>query len=39
MYTEKFNKLVLSPYDDKRFLIKGSTDTLPWGHKDAIVDK
>lgn len=32
LYTEKSNKLVLSPHDDKRFLIKNSTDTLPWGH-------
>lgn len=34
IFTEKFHKLALSPFDDKRFLIKGSTDTLPWGHKD-----
>ena len=34
MYTEKFNKLALSSYDDKRFLLNKSTDTLPWGHKD-----
>lgn len=37
LYTEKSNKLALSPYDDKRYLIKNSTDTLPWGHKDAIL--
>lgn len=36
LYTEKCNKLALSPLDDKRCLIKNSTDTLPWGHKDAI---
>lgn len=36
MYTIKCNKLALSPFDDKRYLIPNSTDTLPWGHKDAI---
>ena len=36
LYTVKCNKLALSPFDDKRFLIKDSTDTLPWGHKNAI---
>ena len=35
MYTEKLNKLALSPNDDKRCLIIDCTDTLPWGHKDA----
>lgn len=34
LYTIKCNKLALSPTDDKRCLIKNSTDTLPWGHKD-----
>ena len=36
LYTVISNKLALSPFDDKRYLIKDSTDTLPWGHKDAI---
>ncbi|KAL7299218.1 hypothetical protein TKK_0007814 [Trichogramma kaykai] len=30
--TEKMNKLALSPYDDKRFIIPGQTDTIPWSH-------
>ena len=34
VFTEKFNKLALSPFDDKRFLLQDSTDTLPWGHKN-----
>ena len=34
LYTENYNKLALSPYDDKRYLIKNCTDTLPWGHRN-----
>ena len=30
--TVKQFKIALSPYDDKRFLLPQSTDTLAWGH-------
>ncbi|XP_051168412.1 uncharacterized protein LOC127286142 [Leptopilina boulardi] len=30
--TVKQVKVALSPQDDKRYLLPGSTDTLPWGH-------
>ena len=37
--TYKQNKLALNPFDDKRYLIKDSTDTLPWGHRDIPIDE
>ena len=32
VFSEKTDKLVLSYDDDKRYIMKESTDTLPWGH-------
>lgn len=34
--TEKVDKVALNPADEKRYLIPGCTDTLPWGHYKAI---
>ena len=34
--TVSINKLSLSPFDDKRFILEGSIKTLPYGHADAI---
>ncbi|XP_020294835.1 uncharacterized protein LOC109860268 [Pseudomyrmex gracilis] len=32
VFTVLERKLALSPHDDKRYVVQGSTDTLPWGH-------
>lgn len=32
LYSQTQTKIALSPHDDKRYLIPGSYDTLPWGH-------
>ncbi|XP_067216840.1 uncharacterized protein [Linepithema humile] len=34
VYTVSESKFALSPYDDKRHVVSGSTDTLPWGHRE-----
>ena len=37
--TETEKKIALSSNDDKRYLIPGSTDTLPWGHYAIPIDE
>ncbi|EFA08493.1 hypothetical protein TcasGA2_TC006145 [Tribolium castaneum] len=32
VYSIKQEKVVLSPYDDKRILLRNTTDTRPWGY-------
>ncbi|XP_023317289.1 uncharacterized protein LOC111694219 [Trichogramma pretiosum] len=32
--SEKERKIALSPHDDKRYLVPGTFNTLPWSHKD-----
>ncbi|XP_036148161.1 uncharacterized protein LOC118647413 [Monomorium pharaonis] len=32
VYTISEKKIALSPYDDKRYLVPDSIETLPWGH-------
>lgn len=38
MYSEMVNKVALSSYDDKRYLLPGTTKTLAWGHRDISPD-
>ena len=33
LFTEKYNKLALKCYDDKRCSLENSFDTVPWGYK------
>ena len=32
VYTEKINKIALSPFDDKRYILEDGIHTLAWGH-------
>ena len=36
LQTVSINKLSLSPFDDKPFVLEGGIKTLPYGHADAI---
>ena len=32
LYTVEINKLALSPFDDKRYVMNDGIETLPYGH-------
>lgn len=34
VYSVQQQKVALSPFDDKRFILSNNIDTLPWGHFD-----
>ena len=34
MYTQETNKISLSTFDDKRYILADGINTLPYGHKD-----
>ena len=39
IYTIEQNKRGLNSFDDKRYLVNGQTDTLPWGHYNVNVER
>ena len=39
IYTIEQNKRGLSSFDDKRCLVDGQTDTLPWGHYKVDIER
>ena len=39
IYTETVNKVALSPFDDKRYILKDNINTLAWGHHKIPVDE
>ena len=36
IYTQDSNKISLSCYDDKRYILGNGIDTLPFGHKNVL---
>ena len=38
IYTETVNKVALSPFDDKRYILEDNINTLAWGHHKIPVD-
>ena len=38
IYTEAVNKVALSPFDDKRYILEDNINTLAWGHHKIPVD-
>ena len=39
IYTETVNKVALSPFDDKRYILEDNINTLAWGHHKIPVDE
>ena len=39
IYTETINKVALSPFDDKRYILEDNINTLAWGHHKIPVDE
>ena len=39
MYTYESNKISLSCYNDKRYILDDGINTLPYGHKDILRDE